>query len=182
MKQHLYEQLACKCVARVVGAKFRLLPEDWYECQREAVAHMCLYALKKPYLAKNRKYMFVIGCSRIKEFLFGKHGKPNMSVLRSGNCQFEKVEGWLLKPESKCQADDFIDRNLAEIQALLLELRSKKGMRGLSAASRDVQIIRLASIGWSDREIADEMRMPLNHIKKYRQSIVKNLKKHHDFN
>jgi hypothetical protein len=176
MKHHLYEQLAYKCVARVIGAKFRLLPEDWQECQREAVAHMCLYAVKKPHLSENRKYMFVIGCCRIKEFLFGKHHKLNMSILSNGNCQFEKVEGWLLKPESKFQSDDFIDRNLEEIQQLFLNLRKKKGSRGLSAVSRDIQIIKLSSLGWSDREIADEMKMPLNHVKKYRQSIIKKLK------
>lgn len=175
MKQHLYEQLAYKCVARVVGAKFRLLPEDWRECQREAVAQMCVYASKRPHLSENRKYMFVVGCCRIREFLFGKHGKPNMSVLKNGNCQFEKVEGWLLKPDSKYQSDDFCDKNAHLIFSFLLDLRSKKGARGQAASLRDMQIIKLAALGWSNSEIGDELGIPADHIKKYRQQIKRRL-------
>ena len=176
-KNHLYERIAYNCLFRVT-CSLNLLPEDRRECQREATLAMCIYAQKKPHLADNNSYLFVVGCCRIKEFLFGKHKKPNMAVLKNGNCQLEKVEGWLLKPESKFQSDDFVEKNLQLIYNLLLSLRKKKGARGQQASLRDVQIIKLAALGWSNLEIGVELGIASDNVKKYRQFIKKGLENH----
>ena len=73
--------------------------------------------------------------------------------------------------------DRELDQDLAqELLQMLLEARSKRGERGLRAAQTELEIIRLAMTGRTNREIGQALGLSENTVKTYRQRIRKRLR------
>ena len=163
--QHFYEVIAQRVVydVTVQMAQWKtdklifLLREDREECERVAVLCMCEIARIRPHLSGNKAYLKKAARNRVLTFLLGKNGWLN----------------WKRKPIKR--SISFVEKHLLEIYNLLVGCRSKKGKRGSVAATRDLQIILLASFGWNNSEIGKELGIKPDNIKKYRQSIIKRL-------
>lgn len=152
----------------------KLSSEDKKEAVREAVEAIIIASKKYPQHKDNYRYLLVVGKNRIIQFLFGSHHelKEKKGFLNpSGN---QSYQGWM-KQCLMGESSDFIEDNFYEIYEILIKIRNKKGTRGKEAALRDAKIIRLASLGWSNSEIGDELGIAPDNIKKYRQSIKKKL-------
>lgn len=76
----------------------------------------------------------------------------------------ERASGWELS-----------DSQLLAIWQMMYEARSKRGVRGEMATDRDVAILVCLLRGWGNAEIARELGLTADHIKKYRQQIVRRL-------
>ncbi|NJM67298.1 MAG: hypothetical protein HC851_17300 [Acaryochloris sp. RU_4_1] len=194
-KKHPYEEIALWALNSVIQEshwwnceRFAVKPEDKTEGYREAVSHICQIVHDRPKMARGHEgYLFVSAKRSIKNFWLGSHGKPHKtnkgwlphtSVVAFGAPGTEQAvaTGWLDRNAGKYDPDYFVEDHLAQIHQLLLALRKKKGVRGQSAAMRDMQIIRFAALGWTNQEIGQELGIPGDHIKKYRQSIIRSLK------
>ena len=166
---HKYERLAKKVVFRVWASTpywnttdyYSLSARDREECERVAVLAICKVAKLKPHYAENAGYL---------------HNAARNSVLKF---LLNKRNGWLnqLSVARRKESCFFVEDNMLEIYNLLLSSRSKKGKRGSDAASRDLQIILLASLGWENKEIGEELDIMPDNVKKYRQAIVSRLSK-----
>jgi DNA-binding CsgD family transcriptional regulator len=76
----------------------------------------------------------------------------------------ERASGWELS-----------EGQLLAIWRMMYEARSKRGVRGEMATDRDLAILVCLLRGWGNAEIARELGLTADHIKKYRQQIVRRL-------
>ncbi|MBD0265536.1 MAG: sigma-70 family RNA polymerase sigma factor [Tolypothrix sp. Co-bin9] len=111
----------------------------------------------KPEIANHPAYMY--GCARqqILKYLFRnrlkKRGFQNEAKLN--------------------RQSSFIEREPDKIFEFLINIRKKKGNRGLQAAIRDLQILLLVAAGWKNHQIGLELGLPASHVRDYRKAMRK---------
>jgi hypothetical protein len=78
---------------------------------------------------------------------------------------------WLNMEMPIIKSDSFLESNFDKIWQFLLEIRLKKGGRGLAAANRDAQILLLVGLGWENEEIDIELGLKSGSSRHYRRQI-----------
>lgn len=188
MKKRTKEiELAKKALNKICYNAFRwkkgfdlfkvLSKQDKEDCVSEGVIKILLSLQKNPEKSDDN-YLFIVAKNAILEYLF-QSGQTNFRDRREGKYEFCSFDGWMSKKTKHIgSAPSSIEKYLGFIPEILLFSKKQKSGRALQAVYRDLQILALVDLGWSNREIGQELDIPRDHIKRYRLEIQKRFKKY----
>ena len=89
------------------------------------------------------------------------------------NCASEESLAWASIATSEPRSRGLPNDVLRDLLCICLVSRKKKGQRGALAAARDVFICNALAREWNNKGIAQSLHTKPDHIKKYRQGIVR---------
>lgn len=154
-----------------------LTRQDWDDLRQEVVLGALKgYAKRESVQGDIRGYVYKSAYHQGMKFILFRVYKVQDNERIVSNQFLSDMADEFLEIESEFKpAPDFVI-GVSELTDFFLEIRKKRGERGLKAAERDARICWLLMRGYKQKEVAEKVNLPIHDVGHYRSEIAKRLK------